>query len=98
MACRIDAEASISIVRQRNWYPGPRTDFPSFRSKFNPDLASYASHVDAQDSLRALQQSADALPNPILRTRVKSAVSCVSALWQTAKVKQNFGFLQSCMI
>ncbi|KAN0103781.1 hypothetical protein V8E52_011638 [Russula decolorans] len=48
----------------------------------HPDLASSASHVDdAQKSLRALQESADAFPNPHL----KSAVSGVSALWQTAK-------------
>jgi hypothetical protein len=42
-------------------------------------------HVDdAQESLRALQESADAFPNPHL----KSAVSGVSALLQTAKVEQ----------
>ena len=68
--------------------------FYSFRSKCRPDLASSASHVDdAQKSLRALQESADAFPNPHL----KSAVSGVSALWQIAKVEQCVGLLQSCM-
>ena len=80
-----------------NRYPGPpdRPDvFHSFRSKFHPDLASTASHVDhAEESLRALQESADAFPNPHL----KSAVSGVSALWQTAKVERCVGFLRSCM-
>jgi hypothetical protein len=64
----------------------PRTvlTFRSFRSKFHPDLASSASHDDAaQESLRALQESADASPNPHL----KSAVSGVSVLWQIAKVE-----------
>lgn len=63
----------------------PRTvlTFHSFRSKFHLDLASSASHVDdPQESLRALQESADASPNPHL----KSAVSGVSALLQIAKV------------
>ena len=59
---------------------------------------SSASHVgDAEESLRALQESADALPNPDLKTCVKSAVSGVSALWQTAKVEQSVGFLQRRM-
>jgi hypothetical protein len=74
----------------------PRTvlTFHSFRSKFHPDLVSTASHVDdAQESLRALQESADAFPNPHL----KSAVSGVSALWQTAKVGRCVSFLQRCM-
>ena len=74
----------------------PRTVLTShsFRSKFHPDLASSASHVDdAQESLRALQESADASPNPHL----KSAVSGVSALWQIAKVGQCVGFLPRCM-
>jgi hypothetical protein len=62
--------------------------------KFHPDPASSASHVDdAQESLRALQESADAFPNPHL----KNAVSSVSALWQTAKVEQCVDFLQRCM-
>jgi hypothetical protein len=48
-------------------------------------------HVDdVQESLRALQESADVFPNPHL----KSAVSSVSALLQTAKVEQFVGFLQ----
>ena len=48
-----------------------------------------ALHVDnAQESLIALHESADALANPHL----KSAVSSVSALWQTAKVEQCAGF------
>jgi hypothetical protein len=64
----------------------------SFRSKFHP--ASSASHIDdAQESLRALQESADAFPNPHL----KGAVSGVSALWQIAKVEQCAGFLRGCM-
>jgi hypothetical protein len=72
--------------------------FHSFRSKFHPDLASSALHVgDAQESLKALQESADALPDPHLKTHVKSAVSHVSVLWQTAKVEQSVGFLQRCM-
>jgi hypothetical protein len=72
----------------------PRRRFHSLRSKFNPDLASSASRVDdAQESLRALQESADAFPNPHL----KSAVSGVSALWQIAKVEQFVNFLQRCM-
>jgi hypothetical protein len=72
----------------------PRRLFHSFISKSHPDLASSASHVDdAQESLRALQESADAFPNPHL----KSAVSGVSALLQTAKVEQHVGFLQRCM-
>ena len=67
-----------------------------------PDLTSSAPHVacddaHAQESLRALQQSADALPNSYLKTRVKSAVSGVLALWQTAKVEQSVGFLRRCM-
>ena len=65
-----------------NWYTV--LTFHSFRSKFHPDLASSASHVDdAQESLRALQESVDALPN----RHLKSAVSGVSALLQTAKVE-----------
>jgi hypothetical protein len=41
-------------------------------------------HVDdAQESLRALQESAGAFPN----SHLKSAVSSVSALLQTAKVE-----------
>ena len=78
------------------WYPGPRTVLTShsFRSKFYPDLASSAPHVDdTQESLRALQESADVSPNPHL----KSAVSGVSALWQIAKVGQCVVFLQKCM-
>ena len=83
-----------------DWYP--RTvqvvlTLHSFRSSFHPDLGSSLSlsHVDdAQESLRALQESADAFPNPYL----KSAVNSVSALWQTAKVKQNVGFPRSSMI
>ncbi|KAI0282602.1 hypothetical protein BGY98DRAFT_931565 [Russula aff. rugulosa BPL654] len=66
-----------------NWYHGPS------RSKFHPDLASSALHVDdAQESLKALQESADALPDPHLKTHVKSAVSHVSVLWETAKSKK----------
>ena len=68
--------------------------FYSFRSKFHPDLASSTSHVDdAQESLRALQESADAFPNPYL----KSTVSGVSALWQTAKVEQCVNYPQRYM-
>ena len=53
-----------------------------------------ALHVDnARESLRALQESADAFPNPHL----KSAVSGVSALWQIAKVEQLVGCLQRCL-
>jgi hypothetical protein len=49
-----------------------------------------ASHVgDAQDSLRALQESADALQNPHLKRVVRG----VSALLQTAEVEQCVGFL-----
>jgi hypothetical protein len=65
----------------------PRTvlTLHSFRSEFHLGLASSSSYVDdAQGSLRALQESADASPNPHL----KSAVSGVSALWQIAKVEQ----------
>ena len=39
----------------------------------------------------------DVLPNPHLKTRVKSAVSSVSALCQTAKVEKSVGFLQRRM-
>ena len=54
-----------------------------------------ASHVDdAQESLRALQESADLFPN----SHLKSAVSSVSALLQTAKVEECAGFPQRCMI
>ncbi|KAF8494992.1 hypothetical protein F5888DRAFT_618009 [Russula emetica] len=50
--------------------------------KLHPDPASSASHVDdAQESLRALQESADAFPN----SHLKNVVSGVSALWETAK-------------
>lgn len=94
MGCGIDAEASIWILRQRvngNGIHGPSRSiltFHSFRSKFHPDFASSASHVDdAQElSLGALQESADAFPNPYL----KGAVNGVSALWQTAEVEQSF--------
>jgi hypothetical protein len=72
--------------------PWTSLTFHSFRSKFHHyDLASSTSHVDdPQESLRALQESADAfpIPNPYL----KSAVSGVSALWQTAKVGQSVAF------
>jgi hypothetical protein len=83
----------VSQPQYSNWCPCPpdrpdfdisRRRFHSFITKFYPDLASSASHVDdAQESLRALQESADALPNPHL----KSAISGVSALWQIAKVE-----------
>ncbi|KAI0282598.1 hypothetical protein BGY98DRAFT_92126 [Russula aff. rugulosa BPL654] len=83
------ASGSCANLNYTNWYRGPpdRPDFPFlFRQNFHPDLASSASHVDdAQEFLRALQESVDVLPNPHLKTRVKSAVSSVSALWQTAK-------------
>jgi hypothetical protein len=71
--------------------PGPVLTFHSF----SHPLASSTSHVDdAQElSLRALQESADVFPNPYL----KSAVSGVSALCQTAKVVQSVGFLQRCI-
>ena len=91
------ALGSCVNVSTANWYPGPpdRPDFLFlFRSNFHPDLASSTSHVDdAQESLRALQESADAFPNPYL----KSAVSGVSALWQTAKVEQCVNYLQRYM-
>jgi hypothetical protein len=72
-----------------------RPDFDMIpRRRYHSDPASSASHVDdVQESLRALQESADAFPNPHL----KSAVSGVSALLQTAKVEQCVGFLQRCM-
>jgi hypothetical protein len=74
-----------------NWYQIVLTSH-SFRSNLHPDLVPPASHVDdAQESLRALQESA--FPNPYL----KSAVSGVSALSHTAKVQQTAGFLQKCM-
>ena len=60
-------------------------------------MSSTSQVDDAQESLRALQQSADALPDSHLKTRVKSAVSGVLALWQTTKVEQSVGFLQRCM-
>jgi hypothetical protein len=44
---------------------------------------------DAQESLRALQESADALQNPHLKRVVRG----VSALLQTAEVEQCVGFL-----
>lgn len=69
--------------------------FHSFRSKYHHyDLASSTSHVDdPQESLRALQESAEVFPSPYL----KGAVSGVSALWQIAKVGQSVTFRQRCM-
>jgi hypothetical protein len=67
--------------------------FHPFRSKLHPDIATSASHIDPQESLRALQESADAFPNPHL----KRAVSGVSTLWQIAKVEQFVGSLQRYM-
>jgi len=63
------------------------------RRPFGRAIVNKVQVDDAQESLRALQESADAFPNPHL----KSAVSGVSALWQIAKVEQCVGLLQSCM-
>jgi hypothetical protein len=53
------------------------------RRPFGRAILNKAHVGDAQESLRALQESADAFPNPHL----KSAVSSVSALLQTTKVE-----------
>jgi hypothetical protein len=76
----------------------PRTvltpDFDMPRHRFHLDLAPSALHVDdAQESLRARQESADALQNPHL----KSVVNGVSDLLQAAEVEQCVAFLKRRM-
>jgi len=63
------------------------------RRPFGRAIVNKVQVDDAQESLRALQESADVSPN----SHLKSAVSSVSALLQTAKVEYLVGFLQSCM-
>ena len=63
------------------------------RRPFERAIVNKARVDDAQESLRALQESADVF----LNSHLKSAVSSVSALLQTAKVEQFVGFLQRCM-
>jgi hypothetical protein len=53
------------------------------RRPFGRAIVNEARIGDAQESLRALRESADAFPN----SHLKSAVSGVSALLQTAKVE-----------